>query len=299
MKRRAILYGKNVTVYDNGRLYHKSFSTKDEARSFKESVVNGTDPIEELVKKESPLFEGSEYFVTRGGQEAYLEGTVTPLPQLLVDTILDNQEEEESFRRFWTLCLLNPDRSVVKRIFDFIHHYGLSITENGYFVTFKSVRSRGDRSFTDTHTSTMDINLGVAVSIPRDKCDPDPTISCSSGLHVGSPKYVADWHGDATLMCLVNPMHVVSVPYDYDAQKMRTCEYYPAAVVGNHYKDMMEVVQSNTYENNYLAYELAKLASMTDDQLKVHFNLPLFDSSDQPNIETYRKIINERRKYLV
>lgn len=84
-----------------------------------------------------------------------------------------------------------------------------------------------NKTFTDAHTRTMSIKIGQAVRIPRHLCDKNPNIECSFGLHVASSKYVYENNfGNVIVACLVNPQHVVSVPYK-DAHKMRVCEYLP------------------------------------------------------------------------
>lgn len=44
--------------------------------------------------------------------------------------------------------------------------------------------------FTDKHTKTMNIQLGVPVLMDRNECNNNPHEECSYGLHVGATKYV-------------------------------------------------------------------------------------------------------------
>src|SRR5690606_10549909 len=86
--------------------------------------------------------------------------------------------------------------------------------------------------YTDNHTREMTIKIGHPVSISREQCDENPNRNCTKGLHVGTQSFVSAGSnfGDTIVACLVNPQHVVSVPYS-DAHKMRVCEYYPFAVL--------------------------------------------------------------------
>lgn len=96
--------------------------------------------------------------------------------------------------------------------------------------------------YTDHHTHTMEIRLGHPVSMPREQCDADQSHTCSSGLHLGSKGWLKqNYYGSVGLMCLVNPAHVVAVPGEDFYGKMRTCEYYPVAVIDfDEYGDVIE-----------------------------------------------------------
>lgn len=59
----------------------------------------------------------------------------------------------------------------------------------------------------------------------RSLVDDNPNNTCSSGLHVASFKYAEDFGSGRLVLCEVDPRDVVSVPVDYNSQKMRTCKY--------------------------------------------------------------------------
>lgn len=86
--------------------------------------------------------------------------------------------------------------------------------------------------YTDQHTHTTEIRLGSPVRIPREDCDADQENSCSRGLHVGAKGWLKqNYFGNVGLMVLVNPANVVAVPTIDEYGKMRTCEYYPIALI--------------------------------------------------------------------
>jgi hypothetical protein len=60
----------------------------------------------------------------------------------------------------------------------------------------------------------------------RQVCD-DHTQGCSSGLHVGTFEYAADWAGYAGKVLLVrfSPEDIVSVPSDCNFSKLRVSSY--------------------------------------------------------------------------
>lgn len=121
-------------------------------------------------------------------------------------------------------------------------------------------------TFTDWHTRRSTIVLGQAVSMERESCDNDPNNTCSSGLHVGAPGYVAGFggrnHSNYILACLVSPMNVVAVPYDYDFEKMRTCEYLPYAICKLNDDDSIREVDTRYFEDDYTAIEEKALNEM-------------------------------------
>ena len=121
-------------------------------------------------------------------------------------------------------------------------------------------------TFTDWHTRRSTIVLGQAVSMERESCDNNPSNTCSSGLHVGAPGYVSGFGGrnnsNYILACLVSPMNVVAVPYDYDFEKMRTCEYLPYAICKLNDDNSIREVDTRYFEDDYTAIEEKTLNEM-------------------------------------
>lgn len=113
--------------------------------------------------------------------------------------------------------------------------------------------------FTDMHTKSMDIKLGVPVQQDRKDCDADYRNECSNGLHVGATKYV-EWFANGTsriLVCYVNPANVVAVP-QYDHSKMRCSEYFPFAIA-NFENNKIDVIEQAYFESDYCEYETGEL----------------------------------------
>lgn len=103
--------------------------------------------------------------------------------------------------------------------------------------------------YTDSHSRSTEIKLGIPVCIPREECDADQEHSCSRGLHVGAKGWLKKgYFGDVGLMVLVNPANVVAVPTIDEYGKMRTCEYFPIALI-DFDKD------GDIIENSYSLYD--------------------------------------------
>lgn len=124
-----------------------------------------------------------------------------------------------------------------------------------------------ENSFTDIHTQSMSIRIGQPVRMDRGACDNDPNVTCSTGLHVGTPQYVKSFGGSSSyiLACLVNPMNVVAVPVDYHGQKMRCCEYLPYAVCELEKDGSLKEIDTKFFEEDYVGYEVKELEKMLED----------------------------------
>lgn len=135
--------------------------------------------------------------------------------------------------------------------------------------------------------------IGVPVKMERVETDIDPKIECSSGLHIGSTKYV-EWYGnganDVILLTLVNPAHVVAVP-EYDTSKIRTCEYFPYAVLNKTENGKFEVIEELPYfEDEYMAYEKADLEKEVE---RIQGEIDSMTKPTQNQLD-YKKILEER-----
>lgn len=113
-----------------------------------------------------------------------------------------------------------------------------------------------DVVYTDAHTRTMRIKIGEPVKQDRSLCDSNPQNECSRGLHVGCPSYVSGFSGDTILAVLVNPAHVIAVPYA-DAKKLRTTEYLPIAVIND--VDELMGLDFSTFEHEYIGIEMEEV----------------------------------------
>jgi len=151
--------------------------------------------------------------------------------------------------------------------------------------------------YTDMHSRTMTIELGVPVLMERKECDSDPARDCSYGLHVGATKYVEKFanNGSVILVCLVNPAHVVAVP-EYDHSKMRVAEYFPYALA-TYSNGKIDIVEEAYFEDDYCAYELQELEEAIA-KVKAE-QLPISTKSDDPkSTEMETRPMSELMKML-
>lgn len=150
----------------------------------------------------------------------------------LTERIISAMEDGENFKRYLPFLenlMLNPSRRAVYRLFDFLNANDIDITDDGYFIGWKVVRS----NYFDCASGTFDNSPGKVVTMPRNQVDEDDQRTCSTGLHVCSKSYIGHFgsRGDRIVSVKVHPRDVVSIPVDYGDAKMRTCGYIVVADV--------------------------------------------------------------------
>jgi hypothetical protein len=138
------------------------------------------------------------------------------------------------FVRFWENLSQNPSQTSVNEIYDFLAYKELPITDDGFFLAYKGLGldyySIHGNLETVVTSGTVDNagriynGVGEYIEVLRRNVNDDRTVHCSSGLHCGSLNYSRDF-GRRLVIVKVNPKDVVSVPSDYDCQKLRCCAY--------------------------------------------------------------------------
>lgn len=143
----------------------------------------------------------------------------------IVAMISEGKSDFQPLARFLDKLMQSQHKHVQEHLFKFLEYGNIPLTPDGDFLGYKRVQS----NFLDSHSGQYDNSPGNVVKMPREKVVEDPHQACSSGLHVGVKQYVDGFTGSRTVIVKVDPRNVVSVPYDYGHQKMRTCEYYVVA----------------------------------------------------------------------
>lgn len=143
----------------------------------------------------------------------------------LTDHLLKGLEQKEDinpFVRFVNLLMSNPKKDIVEELYGFMKHYHMDISEDGHILAYKGVRP----NFKDWWTNTISNKTGEAPCMPSHEVEHDPSKGCGAGLHCGSYQYASSWARNGHVMKVkVDPRDVISVPWDCDSQKMRTCGY--------------------------------------------------------------------------
>lgn len=164
------------------------------------------------------LVEVSEVGVTYGGQ---------PITGYLASKLTQFFKEGlpvAHYCRFLSNLMSNPSRTSVEELYLFLESADLPVTEDGCFMAYKAVRA----DFKDKHSGKFDNSPGKVLQMPRNQVDDVRDRTCSYGFHAAAYQYAKDFlggYGDRMVAVKINPADVVSVPSDYQNQKLRTCRY--------------------------------------------------------------------------
>jgi bifunctional DNA-binding transcriptional regulator/antitoxin component of YhaV-PrlF toxin-antitoxin module len=205
-------------------------------------VVNNSHPNFEKVKdflKRNKFNEALEAFDVSlklqkhsSGKFYVLDGVVymdatkpEPMPVALSNKVIAFADACLDFQplvNFWNNLKKNPSQESVKDLYAFLEHNNIPITKDGCFIAYKRVSEK----FKDIQTGTFDNTPGTVVKMDRKNVDADRNVTCSRGLHVAAYRYAFEFYANGKMLEVkVNPMNVVSVPVDYNNEKMRVCEY--------------------------------------------------------------------------
>lgn len=197
------------------------------------AVANFSDGLVE-VKNGKVLFEGEE--VHGSISQRILEFMKKGLPFQPLVNFLNN-------------LMNNPSMQSQKELYDFLEHEHLPITEDGYFLAYKAVRS----DYMDKYKGVFDNHVGNVCEMRRAKVDDNRRMGCSNGLHAGALNYVASYgsveSNDRIVIVKINPEDVVSVPSDCNCEKLRTCRY---EVVGEYQGELLKPLYKSEFgEDDY------------------------------------------------
>lgn len=156
------------------------------------------------------------------------------LPALFTKRLmeLEGTSMVNSLSNLWKNLRNNPSERSRTELLAFLEKNEMPITEDGHFVAYKAVTS----DLKDKRTGTFDNSPGAEPSMSRDAVDDDSSVTCSHGLHVAAFEY-ANTFGSTLVAVKVNPVDVVSIPFDYNGQKMRVCKYQVLEKIGEEIQD--------------------------------------------------------------
>lgn len=152
----------------------------------------------------------------------------------------------EPLLKFHERLKANPSRRAVQELYTFLEHKNIPIGSDGYFFAYKSVRA----DWMDHHSGKFFNGVGQTLSMPRNAVDDDCYRHCSYGFHAGSLQYASTFGGPGSRLLIVkiDPADVVSIPTDYECQKLRTCKY---EVVAQYTGPLPETTWSPTEEEDF------------------------------------------------
>ena len=191
------------------------------------------------------------YFSTDSGQVTldcntlYYNGE--KVDSSIVSTVLEHVNKRinpKYLLNFLEKLYKNPSKRAISESYDFFSSLGLTITDSGNVLAYRSVRP----TFMDWQTNTVDNSPGKEPSMPRNSVDDDPTRTCSNGYHAGTFEYASTFHSSEPHRIILidfSPEDIVSIPKEQSAQKARICKYKVLSVYGESEKITSSVQHSN------------------------------------------------------
>lgn len=136
----------------------------------------------------------------------------------------------EAWSKFISKLRDAMDIDIHNRLFAFLAHNDLTIDKDGDVLAWKVVRN----NYKDIHSGTIDNSVGTEPTMPRIKVNNNPNQTCSYGLHACAFGYLNSFgsNGNPVMIVKIDVRDIVSVPVDYNGQKIRVCKYKVVAEAG-------------------------------------------------------------------
>ena len=222
----TFIYGDDgITVYVDGNSYTASKNHPNYAKIV--SIIKKGKPKKKLLKAIDTTEAVKDYckgdINIKNGALFYKDEEIRNSLTLKILRMMDEGFDIDPMVNFFKHLEDNPSRTARQELYDFLEAGNLPITEDGFFLAYKSVRP----DYRDYHTGTIDNSVGQTVTMDRGKVCDNREITCSDGLHFAQKEYAINFGSrSGHLMVLkINPADVVSIPKDYRNQKGRCCKY--------------------------------------------------------------------------
>jgi hypothetical protein len=203
----------------------------------------------------------------------------TPLAQKVISLIQSNLPVT-LLEKFWENLKLNPSYNSVRELYDFLSYKELPITEDGCFIAYRGLRNDFFSVYGNTSTQVIKglvdsegriyNGVGEEIEVARNCVDDDRDNSCSFGVHAGSYEYAKDWSRGRLVAVKINPKDVVSVPKDFQCQKLRCCAYTVIAEIKQEIEspavdDVGQALENKRFKNDNDEYH--RLMTRVSDYL--------------------------------
>lgn len=168
-KIQATKVNTTINLYVNGKMYKKTFETNQQSNDVYRLILETKNDATDLnVKRMLLKFKNVNIRQDVNGLDysldddcVYLRGFTTPIPQALVKVVEDYHDNKfplDPIINFWSLLMINEDKRIRETLFRFITEHNLVITDNGYFIAYKSV------DFSDKSKSELTKDLVAMIS---------------------------------------------------------------------------------------------------------------------------------------
>lgn len=242
-----LIQGKNIILVIDGKSHTISKDTHISYGKIVDALkAQAWDDLRDLVEPKKAIVNFGAGLVSIEGDKVFWKGQ--PFHNSLSTRMIEMYQDGfpiDPMVRFMENLMENPSKRSVEQMYTFLEKNKLPITEDGYFLAYKRVRS----TYMDKHSNTINNSVGQVVTMDRNLVDDNPDSYCSTGLHFCSESYLGHFgHDSEPVMILkINPRDVVSVPKDYDGAKGRCCRYEVVGQVNGDPKAAFSSVVNKEY----------------------------------------------------
>lgn len=163
---------------------------------------------------------------------------------------------------------------------------------------YENLSNLSETVYTDAHSGKTEVRIGEVVSIPREECD-ESQQECSRGLHTASSGWLKKgYYGEEGLVCLVNPMDIVSVPKG-DYGKMRSSSYLPIGLAEYDDEGRIIPVATDLFEEEYDKYTIEELNNLlqsidASNQIVHALDFKGLPAKVYHSLDKYQEILKEK-----
>ena len=150
MKINALKINNNVSIVLGTKHYH--FTDEKAEIVFELAMEYKKNPCEESLEALQNEISMMNKLIHQGiiiedsyGNFYLKDHEEIPLPEKLAENIIDYAKKGyplEALINFWKLCMINPNQKAISTFYEFIDKHGITITDKGYAVLYKSVSGK-------------------------------------------------------------------------------------------------------------------------------------------------------------
>lgn len=242
-----LIQGANVILVIDGKSHTVSKSTHIAYGKIVDALkAQDWDALREHVEPAKAIVNFGKGYVAINGGNVSWKGQ--PFHNALATRMIEMYQDGfpiDPMVRFMENLMQNPSKRSVDQVYGFLEKNKLPITEDGYFLAYKKVRT----DYLDVYSGSVDNSIGQVVEMDRNLVDDNPESHCSTGLHFCSESYLNGFgnSGDPVMILKINPADVVSIPTDYNGAKGRCMRYEVVAEVDGDPKDAFAQVVDKKY----------------------------------------------------
>ncbi|MFW6272321.1 MAG: hypothetical protein ACOC2U_00910 [bacterium] len=293
--------GKYLTVVLDGKPTTVAKGTSKYKKAMQYIFKNDVDGLRTYMfpKKRIENFTNGEFTIKNGAVVDSNKQELHPELQKKIAEFSKSGKGYKAIKKFIENINLNPSENSKAQFFEFFKANNFPITHDGHILCYKYVRKNDDGNLVDSYSGNYNNNVGQIVVMDRDKCDSDRNVTCSAGLHVAAYEYANSCGSGSTIIEVkVNPKDIVSVPYDYDNQKIRCCRY-EVMKVGSKKIEKSYLSQKYFLNSNNDNSENKSLESMTAKEIvdyvknKIGKFIKINPKSKKSIIKKAKELLNE------